>query len=552
MANAAAGRRTGSRARGLAPLRRLLPAALGALALVAASCGGDEAAEPEDTSPTSQATTTAEAGDDGADSGDQGASAAELDDAPALVATSQANLGSLLNPSEANELPAGMLNEGPRLPLAYMSDPTAEVVITNLDLEDDEDEVAAPLATRVAKPVLGTAVSGNTFEVTDVETGEVIDTHDFGTDRFGTFIWAPDDSAYFDAAGKPRVLHRVGGGTASAESDNQIGQLAFAANDDTTEMLTCFAELTRFTVGDDEDSGEASGTDECDAVAQTFDEDGNPVALYTANGKLYRLDAGAEPAELLDVGAVSRGTFNEIGLQTCADTVQVVFSGDVGRPPAIYDPRTGSLTETPTIAAEGDVILDEGNARLCPVMSPERDKMAIVAKDSTIQVVDVESGEAVKVAESGDPVAFGSDAETLLVYGNGTFLVAADGSGGEEASAQVSPGGAAVREMCAVGSTGKALLLTESGVVLFDIDADEATETPGTEIGPGCSTTPDGEYVVTNSLLVRTSDGEAAALPGIDVDTGERDTPDSIAPGRVSDYMWFGPQVVTPGHVADS
>jgi hypothetical protein len=211
-----------------------------------------------------------------------------------------------------------------------------------------------------------------------------------------------------------------------------------------------------------------------------------------------------------------------------------------GRPPgsssvdrAIYDADSGKLVPVhmPTT--------DEG----CPLASNGGGKAAFVS-NTGVGVVDLTSGKEATIARTGRPLAWSKDDTHVLVVGDdGTFLVAADGSGGKKASTQLG-------RYCPLDHTGKVLYATGANqglekekIFLYDLATDSATQ-----IGTGrfssiesCEVSADEKWAVTGSLVVDIANGHATTWAPLDANGRSfpltvhlRDVPFSVRQDGVS------------------
>jgi hypothetical protein len=121
----------------------------------------------------------------------------------------------------------------------------------------------------------------------------------------------------------------------------------------------------------------------------------------------------------------------------------------------------------------------------------------------------------VLVARQGAPLAWSADGDELLVQGNGTFVVASDGSGGKEASVKI-------RAFCEVGAAGKVLAevtgatQADSGLVLYDISRNSATKIGEASLGRTCDVSKDGGWVVTGTTIVDLEEAAFTQLTRVD------------------------------------
>ena len=100
--------------------------------------------------------------------------------------------------------------------------------------------------------------------------------------------------------------------------------------------------------------------------------------------------------------------------------------------------------------------------RDCPIASNQETLVAYEATDG-VRVVDLATGNQTPMEREGYPIAWSKNDGTVLVHGNGTFVVAADGSGGKPASI-------ALREYCPAGNTGKVITAADEQSSFSPVD----------------------------------------------------------------------------------
>jgi hypothetical protein len=136
-------------------------------------------------------------------------------------------------------------------------------------------------------------------------------------------------------------------------------------------------------------------------------------------------------------------------------------------------------------------------------------------------VLDLETGTTATIAREGAPIAWSKDELSLLVRTtSGSFVVAADGSGGQETSVLLD-------EFCPGGAAGKVVAKSrDQDVVVYDIAADSSiiVEEAEWDSNEECTTTIDGrwayhrfqlfdiEKATRGALQVRTTDEDVAAV----------------------------------------
>lgn len=457
------------------------------------------------------------------ESASEGALAVDLPaDAPALVARA----GTTSDPPN--------LRSGAPLPIAFISDVASFSMTSAEQGADDEQRVlsVSPDNTKGLTFHEATAVSNARYEILDLASDQQLSDFELGQGERTTTSsawWSPDSQAvHLRTAGPDGVaayLHRVGGATARLVPDRSRG-ISFASGPEATKLVTCEGQLAFLTATVEAGEGvvQTDGST-CRTYGQLRDAVGRPTALYTMDeddgfgvyevgfdGEVRRIERG--DIEVSDRG-LSVGECNAVGV--------LGFDGTGDTTSAVFVPGTRSLIGVPELGS-------------CPVLSPDRHRLAFVVGSGAVRVLDTSSGEIVDVATSGFPVAFGSSGEQLLVDGGGTFVVASDGSMGEEASVQVVRRGAAY---CALGDTGLALLQEQDGVAVFDIDASEVVTRQDVPLGQGCAVSPDGRWAVNGRILVDIEVRDSWTLPAIDVRTGHVLPPPDFA--LQTEYDLAGP-----------
>ncbi len=168
----------------------------------------------------------------------------------------------------------------------------------------------------------------------------------------------------------------------------------------------------------------------------------------------------------------------------------------------LYD--SDSATITPV-----DVKVDSQH---CPIAS---NKGTLVAFESTdgVRVVDLATGNQTPIAREGYPIAWSKDDSKVLVQGNGTFVIAADGSGGEAASI-------ALQEFCRAGNTGTVITVAgeQSSFLPVDLLAYDIATDSAKSIGKGlldsdvCEASSDGNLLVMGHTVIDLAGGRSAIV----------------------------------------
>jgi hypothetical protein len=149
----------------------------------------------------------------------------------------------------------------------------------------------------------------------------------------------------------------------------------------------------------------------------------------------------------------------------------------------------------------------------CPIASNGGNVVAFESTDG-VRVVNLVTGTQTPVAREGYPIGWSKDDSKVLVQGNGTFIVAADGSGGKQASI-------VVQGFCTVAKTG-ALITSVAGqnpdgpvdLLYYDIASDSAKP-----IGNGqfnysklCEVSTNSKWVVSDRTVIDLARGHTAIV----------------------------------------
>src|SRR5262249_49138484 len=128
-----------------------------------------------------------------------------------------------------------------------------------------------------------------------------------------------------------------------------------------------------------------------------------------------------------------------------------------------------------------------------------------------VVVVDLSNGKLTTVTRQGKPIAWSKDDSKLLVSGGGTFVVAADGSGGKKASVDL-------QSACVIPASGEVLAgvvdatTTQRELVLYDIASDSARNVGAGQISARCEVSSDGRWLLEYNTLVDLQTAQAGAV----------------------------------------
>lgn len=471
-----------------------------------------------------------------------GASKAEFEDAPALFATARIE--------DEGSFSENRYYEDDE-PVAILADPFASPVIVPED--EGGDYSVSPDGLLVARRYGDEVRISATTTGLDVDTVALRRSSENGDDdwspSFRAVAWSPDHRAIAFLADGRVYLHRIGGHTTSTRT-NELweGQSSFGFSSDrnATTLVACH-EFTsggnaRWTITDSGREELVPGRRPCQ-VAQLMAGVRAPSALvsYWGGGTAtsqYRIgpDGARHTVELPD-GVAPRGD-----LYRCGVTYAVVSNGG-------SEPLTTWLFD----AASGSVVAGTGS---CPVASPKGDALAGRSYDSQEPYATVSSGGEVRsIPGAWIPLGWSADGTELLVVSAAgeTQRVAVDTMTVERAAVQIkvvtvaettsgSPPGRYIAGYCAVGATGKVILETDGGWVLYDVGSDSflpvAARTDPNEhsVGAGCRVDAGNEYLLIGRKLVHLTTGHVARLPFIDLGSNSYEV-----------YRWFGPETVTFG-----
>ena len=339
------------------------------------------------------------------------------------------------------------------------------------------------------------AVNRGGVTVIDVKSGKEVDRIDVDDARILAVMWSPDSKAILVSGSEKLSLHRISGATASsAGGDSTYGNslgvnVGFSSDGDTVSAATGAGLLVA-----DNRSGYFDPIARTAVVAQ-LDDGGTPAVLYA--------DTDASSLHRQTFRAVAGGTSRSLSADFPTSNLQSRACGRF----LTWERRDGTTYRWMVYDVTDDAEIDVGDASTtrqldCPVVSPDAKQLAF-AFDDGVYVVDLASRKRTKVAREGVPISWSADSASLLVEGNGTFVVRPDGSGGKKAN--IAPTTTASRIACRVADTGSVLFATESGLALFDVGANSARSVAtSTSVGldANCATSTDGTWLLTGSLLV--------------------------------------------------
>ncbi|WP_299519999.1 hypothetical protein [uncultured Serinicoccus sp.] len=435
---------------------------------------------------------------------------------------------------------------GPTLPLAWLDDPSAPVVV-QLELDEPLDEVyeVSPDGTLIATWVEGTAMDPNRFDVLDIRTGEVVaSVEDTTPSQMIDLIWSPDSRSFRFNSGSSAVLHRLGGQTFRTDDVRRARSVGFASGPAATEWIRCSPRLERYLVTDQSGDGEADVDESCVSMGQMVDRDGewlvlgarSPGEIPPSGAQLVAVRAGEEAKDLNVAAGIDGDDSFGYDVRGCGPFGIVTNVNYDGGQTYLFDSSTDRLVPAAGLQA------DE-----CPVGSSDGDRVAYASSEGPVNVLTISSGTVVEVARSGRPIAFGRDGMQVLVDGGGTFRTSVDGSGGQEASVQATPTSGLSRSYCRVGDTGEVVILTNAGLVVYDVTEDTSFDVVGFGIPDSCSLSAEGSWFLAGPVLIDTQHQNSWLLPAIGMPDGTPERLDDFAPGRVADYRFADRLPPIPG-----
>ncbi len=373
------------------------------------------------------------------------------------------------------------------------------------------------------------AVNRGGVTIIDVKSGKEVDRLDVDDARIAAVTWSPDAKAILVSGSDKLYLHRISGATASsAGGDSSYGNRPGVDLGFSTEGSTVTAATRAGLLVVDDVSGHFDPIAQASVIAQ-LDDGGTPVVLYA--------DTNPSSLHRQAFRAVAGGASRSLSAEFPTSNLQSRACGRF----LTWEQRDATSDRWMVYDATDGSEIDVGDAsttrRLdCPVVSPDAKQLAF-AFDDGVYVVDLTSRKRTKVAREGAPISWSADAGSLLVDGNGTFVVRADGSGGKKANIGTARTGA--RSACRIGDTGSVLFVTETGLGLFDVGANSARSVAtSTSVGldQDCTTSSDGTWLLSGSLLVDVRHGTGSTLD-------YRATKGFPYSPR---FRWYGDQLVTP------
>ena len=446
------------------PRRRRRAATVLALGAVLSACADDvgTVTKAPDTTTARTTSSTRERSDSG--SGKRSGSTADVE-----VTTTTSPFGDTIDLSRAPDV---LIVDSTGV--FYFSDLRKPAVV-RADATDSNGGTfeVSPDGTLVAVAVPGDAVRPARLELVSATDGRQVRSFDIDADTFGLVGWSPDSAAVATAGRNTAyAAYRLDGTVQPLTNRPERGGVVWAR-------------------------GAATSVVDCAGCSpdQLTDSDNVPVAIAQPSDSNNEYLAGTWNP---DTGTVDR------------------FEGDWGRAAdadacpvfTIIRSRVGETNAVAVYGVDRRVIVpipEPRPAGNCPLPAPDGTRAAFALADGGTAVVDTTTGRTAKVARQGVPLAWSKDGTEVLVQGNGTFRVSADGSGGKEASVTL-------RSACPIGRAGKVLASTDTGLVVYDVDTDSAKDLGPFRLGETCSVSADGTWAVSGSTLVDLSAHAATTL----------------------------------------
>lgn len=346
--------------------------------------------------------------------------------------------------------------------------------------------LVSPDGRHVAAATMADAVRSARLEIIDVVTGRQEHAFDVDTKSVNLLDWSPDSSAV--------VASYQSGPTGSIKTVLTVfrrdgSQVDAAPNEPNSSGAV--GQNPHWYIGKD---GAAYGA-ECSLAGypngvclqtQLVTSKHEPVLLVSDGTQFGRWDPATK--------SITRLTDEKnTSVKPCGRYGVLSVRGEL----LAYDADTGRSAPAPRITSE------------CPVQSPSGTRLAFSGTDGPV-VVDLSSGTATNVAREGAPMAWSTDESSLLIASNaGSFVVAADGSGGKETSVRLSA-------MCVGGTAGKVVAQSQADrkTVIYDIGADSAEVLDGAALSQGttCAVTTEGSWTQFNRSLFDVRSGTAGPL----------------------------------------
>jgi hypothetical protein len=401
-----------------------------------------------------------------------------------------------------------------------------------------------------------TAVDPGSYEILDIETGDVIDTAEYDGQREQEFAWSPDSRAFAYKDEVNVYVHRVGGATTTWDRSQegalpfQLERAVFSSDESTTTVAACvFTDLVTVTFRDDPGETEIRRHEDC-SIGQLVDDAGGPVGVALLDGQVFRVDTDGTliPTDT-PVPRSPESAISPESIASVTDCGGLAIVRSSGSEYWIYSPVADTFVE---VSALGPLTL------VCPIASPDGEQFALQTGtdgQGPVVVGDFTTGQVAEVSRAGRPIAWSADGERILVQANGTFVVEADGSGGTEATEEIAPRPGSGGSFCRAAGTGFALLVTADGLVLFDVGENEGTPLPVPpksvdKLARACTVTADGHWLLSGLLLVDLERGRGTPLPIRFAESGRQITDPNDNSPFLTSYMWLGEQDVTIAETA--
>jgi hypothetical protein len=312
--------------------------------------------------------------------------------------------------------------------------------------------LVSPDGRHVAVARRATTLDAATLEILSTADGSVVNSAEFGleVDEAALVSWSPDSTALLVQAGYmgPARVYRIDG-----TADDVAGGAPGVPIADDPQWYTSPAGRVEWAVCPPE--GTSTLLRACSANYPSLITPSRDAVLLVSGQALniesdtfFRYLGPDVPPEPLPVPVTGMS-------YRCRDRYALLYNGQeiVG----IYDAADSSVTPVPA-----DV---DG----CPVVGTSGKVFAFKTALGGPPIVVGADGSVTSVARQGTPAGFSQDEQwLLLVDGSSAFRVAADGSGGAEASAAVYQG-------CSIPPLG----LVVAGGVIYDVGADQAVEISG-------------------------------------------------------------------------
>lgn len=424
-----------------------------------AACSGDDGTTVTRSTDATPRTTGSTAGDRGSTTTEPEQEAEEDESTPTT-----SKFGDTIDLSDAPPIVIGD-SRG----VYYFADllkPPAERAV--IDGTRGSNYVISPDGTTVAVSLPGDAVRPARIDLVSIETGKAVQSFDVDADTVSLSSWAPDSTAIAGSTTDAGyAAYRIDGTVQTLT--NPVGDVLWARGASTSIV----------------DCSNCSGD-------QQVETDNTPVVIAQPSPDGTYIAGTWNP----DSGTVDQFE-GDWGLSADAErcTTTTIVRGRVGGNAAVALYHLERRTIHP---------IPEPVYGTCPVPSLDGKSSAFALEDGGTAVVDA-SGKVTTVARQGVPLAWSKDGKTVVVQGNGTFLVAADGSGGREASVSLT-------SLCPISDSGKVLARTTEELVVYDIGTDSAVSVGDLSTGDRCSVSADGTWVASSTTLVDLTKGASTNL----------------------------------------